>query len=249
MIALSGCGKKGPPLPPFVRVPAAVSQLTAHRVGDDVVLSLALPVQNVDQSTPVSLGRVDVYAYTGRTAPPLPRFTEVAQVVGKIEPTPEAPAATTVRDTLTAEELVEGPPLARTASPARNPSPPQDDSRAPLKRFYVAIAFSERGRPGPPSTVVELPLTPLPDAPPGVRVTYDAEAVTLSWEPSGGLLGFLFDRVGLPSASPLDDGPPAARGRNIAGRTDPLQRLSRGGAARPMRKRLRRPPRHRHRRS
>ena len=210
MIALSGCGKKGPPLPPFVRVPAAVSELTARRVGDDVVLSLTLPVQNIDQSTPVSLSRVDVYAYTGRTAPPVARFTEVAQVVGKLEPTPESPAAKTVRDTLTAEELIEGPPVPGTASPARNPSPPPNDSRAPLKRFYVAIAFSERGRPGPPSRIVELSLTPLPDAPPGVRVTYDAEAVTLRWEPSGGLLGFLFDRVGLPSASPLDDGPPAA---------------------------------------
>jgi hypothetical protein len=73
----------------------------------------------------------------------------------------------------------------------------------------MAVAFSDRSRPGPPSAVVELPLTPLPDAPVDVRVTYDAEAVTLSWEPSGGLLGFLFDRAPLPSASPLDEGPPA----------------------------------------
>jgi len=42
-------------------------------VGDDVIINLALPTQNIDQSTPISLGRVDVYAYTGRGAPPAAR--------------------------------------------------------------------------------------------------------------------------------------------------------------------------------
>jgi hypothetical protein len=210
ILAVSGCGKKGPPLPPFVRVPGAVSQLTARRVGDDVILSLALPAQNIDQSTPVSLGRIDVYGYTGRIAPPAPRFLEVAQLVGKIEATPGPPSATTVRDMLTSDKLVEGPPLARTAPPAaRSAIPSKDDTRVPLKRFYMAVAFSDRGRAGPPSPVVEVPLTSLPDSPAGVHATYNAEAVTLSWEPSGGLLGFLFDRVPLPATSPLDDGPPA----------------------------------------
>jgi hypothetical protein len=62
LVLVCGCGKKGPPLPPFVRVPAAVGQLTAHRVGDDVIITFALPAQNIDQSTPISLSRVDVYA-------------------------------------------------------------------------------------------------------------------------------------------------------------------------------------------
>ena len=208
LAATAGCGKKGPPLPPFVRVPAAVGQFTAHRVGDDVILNLALPAQNVDQSTPVSLGHVEVYGYTGRTAPPAPRFAEVAQVVGKIDTTPGASPATSVRDMLTSDKLVEGPALARTAAAAKSATPSQDDPHAPLKRFYMAVAFSERGRPGPPSPVVEVPLTSIPDAPADLRVTYNAEAVTLNWEPSGGLLGFLFDREPLPSASPLDDGPP-----------------------------------------
>ena len=208
----AGCGKKGPPLPPIVRVPAAVSQLTARRVGDDVILNLALPAQNVDQSTPVNLARVDVYGYTGRTAPPAPRFTEVAQLVGKIDSVPGAPPpGTTVRDALTSDKLVEGPALTRTAvSTAKNATPSKDDTHTPLKRFYMAVAFSERGRAGPPSSVVEVTLTPLPDSPPDVRATYNEEAVTVSWEPSGGLLGFLFDRAELPSTSPIDDGPPAA---------------------------------------
>jgi hypothetical protein len=218
----SGCGKKGPPLPPLVRVPAAVSQLTARRVGDDVIISLALPVQNIDQSTPVSLTRVDVYGYTGRTAPPAPRFTEVAQLVGKIDSTPGVPPPTTVRDALTSDKLVEGPPLARTVPSSTKPTVPaqKEDTRAPLRRFYMAVAFSERGRAGPPSPVVEVTLTSLPDSPTDVRATYNEQAVMLTWEPSGGLLGFLLDRAALPSASPIDDGPPvAAAGTLPAGPT------------------------------
>ena len=38
-----GCGKKGPPLAPFVRVPALVTTVTPQRVGDDVYLSFTVP--------------------------------------------------------------------------------------------------------------------------------------------------------------------------------------------------------------
>jgi hypothetical protein len=210
LLALSGCGKKGPPLPPFVLVPAAVSQLTASRVGDQAVLNMTLPTQNVDASTPVSLGRVEVYGYTGRVSPPVTRFGEVASLVARIELTKEASAATTVRDELTSDDLVEGPPLPRTSTPGSAAAGAiRDDPQAPLKRYYMAVAFSDRGRPGPPSPIVELLLTPLPDAPADMRVSYDADSVTVGWAPSGGLVGFLFDRAPRPPASPLDDGPAA----------------------------------------
>ena len=207
LAAASGCGKKGPPLAPFVYVPAAVSQLTARRVGDDVLLAMTLPVQNIDLSTPVNLGRMEVYAYTGRSAPPASRFTEVARRVGNIDLVADPLAGTAFRDRLTPDDFVEGPPLARSTAAAstvapRNQPPPS------LKRYYMVVAFSDRDRPGPPSPVAELPLTSLPDAPTDVRVTYDADAVTVSWQPSGGLLGFFFERAPMPPVSPLDDGPP-----------------------------------------
>ena len=158
------------------------------------VLNLALPAQNIDQSTPVNLGRVDVYGYTGRTAPPPARFPEVAQRVGNDRSASDGSTATTLRDTLTRRRT------RRRASPAAHGTAPQESrprrrrTGAPLKRYYMAVAYSERGRAGPPSPVAEVPLTSLPDAPVDLRATYNAEAVTLSWEPSGGLLGFLFDR-------------------------------------------------------
>jgi hypothetical protein len=210
ILSLTGCGKKGPPLAPLIRVPGLVSQIAARRVGDDVVLNLTLPVQNVDQSIPVNLGRVEVFGYTGRTAPPSTRFVEVARLVASIDVLGGANAST-VRDTLAPDELVEGPPLPRLAAPSARVAPaPPDDPRAPLRRYYMAVAFSESGRAGPPSAVVEVALTPLPDSPDEVRVSYDADAVTVRWTPSGGLVGFLFDNARPLPASPLDDGPPAS---------------------------------------
>ena len=207
---MTGCGKKGAPLPPLVPVPGVVSQIAARRVGDDVVLNLTLPTQNVDQSIPVNLGRVEVFGYTGRTAPPSTRFAEVARLVARVDAF-DGPNASTVRDTLTSDELVEGPPLPRVAAPSTRVAPaPPDDPRTPLKRYYMAVPFSDRGRAGPPSAVVEVALIPLPDSPDEVRVSYDADAVTVRWTPSGGLVGFLFDKAPPLPAAPLDDGPPAS---------------------------------------
>jgi hypothetical protein len=203
--APAACGKKGPPLAPIVHVPDAVRQLAARRVGDEVVLTLAMPVQNVDGSTPVDLARVDVFGYTGRTAPPLVRFTDVASVVETITGT-AAPSAATVRDTLTPDELVAGPPLVRPGGSGTTPAAPTAvQARAPLRRYYVAIAFDDRGRAGPPSAIVDLPLTPIPDPPLVVEAVYSADTATVTWQPSGGLVGFLLDLAPPPTATPLDD--------------------------------------------
>jgi hypothetical protein len=214
-LLVSGCGKKGPPLPPFVRVPAAVGQLAAHRVGDEVIINFTLPTQNIDQSTPISLARVDLYAYTGRSAPPAARFPEVADRIAVLETKAEAVPAGALRETLTPDKLVEGRPLISTVPTRPIDKPVRDDSRAALKRFYMAVPYNPRGRSGPPSQIVELALTPLPDAPTAVRVTYTASAVTLRWDPSGGILGFLLDGAPLPSSLPLDDAPPAVAGGTL----------------------------------
>ena len=66
--AFIACGRKGPPLAPIVYVPRAVSELTAKRVEDDVVLQFKIPTANTDNSAPADLERIEVYAHTG----PLP---------------------------------------------------------------------------------------------------------------------------------------------------------------------------------
>jgi hypothetical protein len=226
-MAAAACGKRGAPLAPFVRVPAALTQVTAARVGNEVYVTVTVPAENIDASIPGDVGRVDIYAYSGRVMPPLARFAEVARVVASIPvappPLPDMPVPTpapgfvdpagawqgtmvTVRDTLTDEEFVQGPELtvdprrARTALSAAPVVAPTGG----LKRFYVAIPFSTRGRPGPPSAAAEFALTALPDPPAAVRASYTDAGVSLVWEPSGGLIGFILDQPLAPEPAPFD---------------------------------------------
>src|SRR5262249_58335587 len=75
----------------------------------------------------------------------------------------------TVLDTLTADELEEG----RILEPEPHergtlPPPAAETSKGeplPLRRYYVAYAFSPRGAPGPVGTVAEFVLHQLPPPP------------------------------------------------------------------------------------
>jgi hypothetical protein len=119
-------------------------------------------------------------------------------------------AAVTVRDHLTAEALVAQPLPTPAASRSRRPAAPPiavPVKEGALRRFYVAISFSPRGRPGPPGMFAEVLLTAIPDPPLDVEATVASDAVALSWEPSGGLIGFLLER-GLPiESSPIEEPP------------------------------------------
>jgi hypothetical protein len=122
----------------------------------------------------------------------------------------------TIRDTLTPDELIEGkvdiPPPGRAAAPALLPV---ETSILPLKRFYFVLGVGPRDRPGP-LTTAELPLDVLPDPPGGVEASVTAAQVSVSWEPSGGVVGFLFEHALLPETSPAEDFavvPPPATGR------------------------------------
>jgi hypothetical protein len=220
-MAGAACGKKGPPLTPFVRVPAAVESLTPRRLGDEVYVSFTVPAQNIDQSQPASIARIEVYAATALAPPTRARFLEIATRIGTVPVAPAADpgnpgaimpapdpkagaiqgAAVTVREILTADAMRprELPVLAseRRAAPTPVPAPVSTAApRVPVpRRFYMAIAFTAGGTPGPPSPVVEMPLTNLPEPPAGVQATMSAAAVMVSWEPSGGLLGWLMDQA------------------------------------------------------
>jgi hypothetical protein len=228
MAAGAGCGKKGPPLAPYVLLPAAPVRVTAQRAGNDVYVTFTLPLENIDASKPADVRRVEVYAFTATTPPNRARQLELATLVATVPVAaglPEGPLAgqrartPDVRDaaragaTITIKETL-GP---EAFVPKSLPAPPAPPSRSPvlappppglLRRFYVTVAFSDRGRPGPQSAPVELPLRAVPDAPSDLQVEYTADATVLSWQPAGGILGFLLD-----SALPLEtlreeDAPP-----------------------------------------
>ncbi len=219
-----GCGKKGPPLAPLVHIPAAVEQLSARRIGDDVYVTLTVPTRNIDASTPADVNRVELYGATALTPPPRGRFLEIGELVETVPVAPPnvgqagtrpssqdavSPAfqggMIVVQDALSAEDLV-ARTLPAAATRARPVAPsPVAESRGALRRFYFALAFSDRGRPGPPGNVFELLLTPLPEAPTDVQISYDADMLSIAWQPSGGLLGFLMNQALEPEPSPLDD--------------------------------------------
>lgn len=72
LCALMACGKKGPPLAPLRPVPGPVTELAARRSGAEARFGFKLPLQNVDGTRPVSLGRVEVYAVTVAANAPAP---------------------------------------------------------------------------------------------------------------------------------------------------------------------------------
>jgi predicted small lipoprotein YifL len=213
-----GCGKKGPPLPPLVKLPVAPADLAATRRGNTVDLSFTVPAANTDGTHPANVESTEVYAITAPpTVPPLsdasllkygtkvgsvevkaprdPNLTaDVDDPSDEVDP-PEGDgldqgAPATLQEPLTAEALrsvavpqdKHGPqPPAATQTDGPLLGPP---SSVPV-RTYVAFGTSTRGRKGPLSKRVTVPLVPPPPPPSGATVAYDESAVTLTWSPVG----------------------------------------------------------------
>lgn len=185
----AACGKKGPPLPPFVRIPAAVTTITADRAGDDVYVTATLPERNVDGSLPASTTRVDIWAYTGRTAPARAKWVEAGTLVGSIDLVPAEPddavdpavAAPTAEAVPPKQVAMHERLTTATVTAAAGDAVGDAAGAVPLRRFYVAIPVGTRGRPGPLGTVAELDLTPRPGPPAELAVSYDASRISLTW--------------------------------------------------------------------
>ena len=102
MLAPLGCGKKGPPLAPFVRVPSLMTDLVIQRIDDEVWVGFSLPTQNQDGTQPADLERVDIYAMTVQPHIPADRrleleeFQEEATLVTSTEVAP--PPATAAEE-------------------------------------------------------------------------------------------------------------------------------------------------------
>lgn len=194
------CGKKGPPLAPYVHIPAAVTEITADRLGEDVFVTVTLPDRNIDASQPVSLERVDVWAYTGRSAPARQRWAELGTRVAQVDLRPDAsadalPAATdSARRRVGVVDQLEAPAV-DSAGPAPS-TPPL------LRRFYLAIPVGARDRPGPPGTVAEVDLGPRPGPPAALSLDYDASSVTVTWEAPADGAAFLAARAEAERVSP-----------------------------------------------
>ena len=81
---ISACGKKGPPLPPLVKIPAPPADFTAERRGAQVDLRFTVPNANTDGTRPANVERVDVYAFTGPATVANDQLDKIATKVGSV---------------------------------------------------------------------------------------------------------------------------------------------------------------------
>ena len=81
---LTACGKKGPPLLPYARIPVAAEITAARRVGNDVYITVTVPAANLDESKPASLQQIEVWGVTAATPPPESLFLKMATRVATI---------------------------------------------------------------------------------------------------------------------------------------------------------------------
>jgi len=212
------CGKKGPPLPPLIKLPVPPADLAAIRRGDTVDLSFSVPSVNTDGTRPANVQRTDVYAITApETVPPLSddNLLKYGTKVGSVEvKKPRDPNLTADADDPSDEvDPPEGAgldqgALARIREPLTRelltpvavprdknaPAPPREapfdgpllgPSQAVPLRTYAAFGTSTRGRKGPLSKRVTVPLVPPPPPPSDATMIYDETAITLTWRAAG----------------------------------------------------------------
>ena len=212
--AFTGCGRKGPPLPPIVYAPAAASEFTARRIGSDIVLQFKIPTTNTTGATPADLERVEVYAHTGTlpapadylrygtliaTLPVKPPDSDASETGksdegrGKNEATLEQGAVTTVREELTPQLLEPGKmpaikpltPIAPVAEALETPG--TVNLPPPVMRYYVVMGVSRKNKKGAFAGPLGVPVSSdLPPSPLAADATYTQDALTITWKPAPG---------------------------------------------------------------
>jgi hypothetical protein len=197
-VTVAACGKKGPPLPPLVRLPAAPANLTAERRGMAVDVQFVVPSANADGSRPANIQRVDVYAVSG----PAPASENVVMqdgvLVGSVEvKSPRDPNLTIDPDEPESDlEPLEGPGLDQggAASMRDRLTAQMLGSDTTATRTYVGVGITTRGRRGLLSKAVAISLAPAPAAPGRPAIAYDETAVTVTWPADGADLRYaLYD--------------------------------------------------------
>jgi hypothetical protein len=147
-LAAPGCGKKGPPLAPMLRVPGRASDIAARRVGDTVSVTFTIPSANIDGTSPADIARIDLFAYTAMDLSDVlntRRMTLVGSIPVRKPPEPQA----------TKEGGAGQPP--KPAVPPAPPEPGEDQgARVTLTETLTADMLvpiaPDKKPPVPPST-------------------------------------------------------------------------------------------------
>jgi len=194
----TGCGQKGPPLPPYRPFPVSVGDLTANRRDDRVTLKFTVPPPP-SGPTIGAVERVEIYAMSMAPTAPAPPAVVVLDpknllTTVAVKPQPPPPSG----GKSSKEKPAPPPP---SAPPPPDPRPglgeaatfvetvPADAIAGGMTRYYVALAWSGRRR-SPNSPVVSVPLARTPAAPSGVTIENDEQTLKVTW--TGATAGQLF---------------------------------------------------------
>jgi hypothetical protein len=182
-VAALGCGKKGPPLPPFRPDPLAPSELKVGQEGDKLSVAYVTPRQTVDQQ------RLDVHDIEVLVATRTGELAKVAEVhrlraapgESRTETYPLPQVGTTVRVAVRARSKGRPSPSTRTAVLKVQPPPPVPESvAARLEGTGVRVTWN----PAPLPTATAPP-TPAPVSGEGAASLTPTATATPRPTPSG----------------------------------------------------------------
>lgn len=212
VLALVACGKRGNPVPPQVRVPRPVNDLSAVTRHDGIELAWTLPQRRVDGSRLFDPGVAKLYR------------TEDS---GAGEPR----AAMLVKDRIAGYTEVATFPLSDPAAAERRDAHMVYTDRRELtfgRRYtYVVITSDARGHISSPSARTSVTFIAAPEAPGGVRAEAGDAQVRLAWQPPARLVdgspltGQLVYEI---SRAPDATAAPTAVGRTPPGETSFVDR-------------------------
>lgn len=217
-LALGACGKRGPPVAPERRLPAAVQDLQATVAADGIRLTWTLPRIRVDRSALKEVRRTAVYRRLEDGAPEAPSRPAIVTFGGLFGPPPGVPGFERIADIAVADPGA--------GAEVQGAQVTYRDAQGLVfgRRYtYVVVAVDEQGRPSPPSNRVLVAVTPPPVPPGGLAAVAGDAQVRLSWQAPATLLdgspvppGLLYDVLratapGEPGGRPLNLEPLAAR--------------------------------------
>jgi hypothetical protein len=229
LLFVSACGKKGPPLPPIVRMPVAPADVSAVRRADRVELHFTVPAENTDGSRPANITRIDVYAVTSAGALPPEELIASGKPIATVAVKgPRDPNHVIGPDDPDEDlEPLEGDGLdqgsrATVGEDLTAADPETPDS--PRLRLYALVGVSRNGRLGLVTPVLQVPLSVAPDPPGSPSATYTETIITVTWPPSDSAAAVAYHVYEIPgSRTDVSQGSPQDRPGEVRLTTDAVR--------------------------
>ena len=168
LVLLSGCASPGPPQPPSLKLPEAVSAVTASRVGDEVRLQWTTPSRTTDKMLIAGPIVAEICRETPASVPSASAKAGQNSVKGAIT-APCSPVLLRVQVKPGASEAVDALPAELTSAPAR------------LLAYRVQLR-NAAGRTAGPSAVVFAASGPAPHEVEGLRGRATKAGAVLEWK-------------------------------------------------------------------